>query len=105
MRRLSPTEGRGPEELARVGPGARVRLFHLEGGERAAVSGVLLAHEPGAVRVRGDDGEERLVELSALACFYVVPPLRGSGLDPAPEARPDREPEHRYQPAGPIVAP
>lgn len=58
------------DQLERLPPGARLRLFHLEDGERRATSGVLLGVSGGKLHLAPDAGGRIEVPLAAVTCFY-----------------------------------
>ena len=61
------------EELARIRPGTRVRVYHRAGAERFATSGTLVSLADGVVRVVPLTGSEELaIEVAAVTCVNVL---------------------------------
>jgi hypothetical protein len=59
------------DRLARVRPGARIRLFFVVQGDKHAVSGTLLGMTAASVRVDTDGDGELSVPTAALTCMYL----------------------------------
>ena len=65
------------DDLARLPPGTRVRLYHLTDGDRRATSGTLVSVRDGIVRVRPlTGGDEQMVELATIDDMTVAEPTK-----------------------------
>jgi hypothetical protein len=61
-----------PEQLARVGPGRRVRVFHRDGERRVATSGTVVSLQGGVLTVTPLDGGCPLrVATDDITCMYL----------------------------------
>ena len=60
------------EQLTRVAPGTRVRIFHREGDERVATSGTVIAFGEGCLAIAPLDGSDvRRVRIDQITCMYL----------------------------------
>jgi len=61
-----------PEQLARVAPGTRVRLFHTADGHKRATSGTVVSVVDGVLTVRPLEGGDPLrVAADDITCMYL----------------------------------
>jgi len=71
---LEPPES-VPEQLARVGPGTRVRIFHRDGERKVATSGTVVELRDACLTVAPLGGGEPLrVPIDRIRCMYLPRP-------------------------------